>query len=239
MKENSKLPTIVRLTALIATVTLPLTTVSAASPVGVDGALGAEWSGITPASVTYNAAAPVGNFGTPGTENHVVAYDIYARADASYVYGLFLASPAVDAAPVNFVNLYLDTNPFVVSGSDVGFELLNDRAFKPGVPGYYTGLSTLGMVLAQVTGGIEFAMPWSYFLTDPQGIGFPTLSGANNDLRFQLSQSFGYSVAGGAAGYGTARLGLVEVPETGTLGACSAFAAFAAGLGAYRMRRKH
>jgi len=105
--------------------------------------------------------------------------------------------------------------------------------------GYYPGLSTVGLVLAQVTGGIEFAMPWNYFLNDPQGIGFPTISGANRFLRFHLSQAFGYSVVGGEAGYGTARLGLVELPEIGALGACSAFAAFAVGLGAYRMRRNH
>ena len=209
-----------------------------AAQVGVDGILGSEWSSTTATSVLYNASAPQGNFGTPSNLNHTVAYDIYLRSDNSYVYGLLKANPAGTGNDAwttgnNFANLYFSTNPFGLGGSgsgSIGFELQNDRAFKPGGSGYLSGsLSSLGFVTVLNPGTdysttgvgtiIEFAMPWTYFYSDPQSAPFVPITGVNNALRLNLSQSFGYSVAGGQGDYGNNRLGLVTapVPEPMTL----------------------
>jgi hypothetical protein len=66
-------------------------------PVGVDAVLGAEWTGVTASVVQHNAAAPVGNFGTPTSENHQVAYRVYTRNEGAYVYGLFQAAPSLSS----------------------------------------------------------------------------------------------------------------------------------------------
>ena len=64
-------------------------------------------------------------------------------------------------------------------------------------------------------------MPFSYLETDPQNVGFNKLTAADPDLVLRLSQSFGYSVAGGAT-YGVDRLGVIvarfapSVPEPAT-----------------------
>lgn len=221
--------------------------------VGVDGVLGAEWSSTTPTSVLYNAAAPLGNFGTPTNQNHTVAYDIYLRSDSTYVYGLLKANPAGSgndgwSTANNFANLYFSTNPFGYAGTasgSIGFELLNDKAFKPGVAGYLPGnLSSFGLVTAlnagsDYSGGgqgavIEFALPWNYFYSDPQAAPFAPITATNNALRLNLSQSFGYSVAGGNADYGTNRLGVLTapVPEPASI------AALGLGILALKRRRK-
>lgn len=221
----------------VSALALGLAGISAAQ-VGVDGVLGSEWSSTTATSVLYNPTAPVGNFGTPSNLSNTVAYDIYLRSDNSYVYGLLKANPAGSGndgwtTANNFANLYFSTNPFGLGGSgsgSIGFELQNDRAFKPGGSGYLSGsLSSLGFVTVLNSGTdysgtgvgsiIEFAMPWSYFYSDPQSAPFVPITGVNNALRLNLSQSFGYSVAGGATDYGTNRLGVVyaPVPEPMTL----------------------
>lgn len=126
--------------------------------------------------------------------------------------------------------MYFSTNSFGLGGAgsgSIGFELQNDRTFKPGGAGYISGsLASLGFVTVTVNGTeyinggaatvVEFAMPWSYFTTDPQSAPFVPVDGINNKLRLNLSQSFGYSVAGGDADYGSNRLGVLTysaVPE--------------------------
>jgi hypothetical protein len=209
-----------------------------ASPVGVDGVLGAEWAGFTPKQVGFSPSAPVGNFDAPTNLNHVAPYSIYLRSDANFVYGLVTVAPG-DAAAVAglvFANLYFDTNPFTASGSDLGIEVTNARAFRPGLPGY-SDLTGTGFEFATSATGVEFALPLSYLRTDPQGVGFPAIGPGNSFLRLNLSQSFGYSVAGGQADYGTERLGLLNlspVPEPAT---CVVFAAMLGGLG-LRLRRR-
>lgn len=226
----------------------------ATAQVGVDGSYGSEWSGVTPASVLYNSAAPTNNFGTPTNQNHTVAYDVYLRSDASYVYGLLQTKPAGAGQDsydptLSFTNLYFSTNPFGLGGSgsgSIGFELQNDRAFKPGVAGYLSGsLASLGFVVANHAGSsyanggeaaaVEFAIPWTYFTTDPQSAPFVPIDTTNNQLRLNLSQSFGYSVAGGDSAYGSNRLGVVTysaVPEPATM------AALGLGVAAMIRRRK-
>lgn len=212
---------------------------AAISTAQVDGVRGAEWTGVTATSVLYDAGAPVSNFGTPTNKNHTVAYDIYLRSDSTNVYGFLESKPAgagVDSydASLAFSNLYFSTNPYGLAGAtngSIGFELQNDRAFKPGVAGYLAGsLSSLGFSIVTVPGTsyanggaasvVEFSMPWSYFTSDPQAAPFALIDGTNNKLRLNLSQSFGYSVAGGDADYGANRLGVVTyqaVPEPASM----------------------
>lgn len=181
-----------------------------AGPVSIDGIIGAEWAGATLKTVSYDSAASTGNFGTPGTTNHQTAYDIRTRGDGNFVYvGL---SSASSTGGLDFANLYFDTNPS--TGSDVGFEVTNNRAFKPGVPGYYNytpgaGFSGIEWSLNTAPTGstLEFAVPVSFFTSDPLGIGFPQ---AVDKVQLRLSQTFGYSVAGGSS-FGSDRLGEVSV----------------------------
>jgi hypothetical protein len=201
---------------------LLLASAASQAQVGVDGAFGAEWAGVAPKSVAYSASAALSNFAAPSNENHVVAYDIYLRSDTTFVYGLFQTKPAglgldnYDPG-FGFNNISLDTDPLVSAAPDVGFELQNNRAFKSGV--LYNNLDAFGLVYritmgtTYANGGlptvVEFAMPWSYFKTDPQGIGFPLVSVASPYLQLQRSQSFGYSVAGGPT-YGPTLLGRLD-----------------------------
>ena len=185
---------------------------SIAGPISVDGVIGAEWSGATVKHVLFNPTAPTGNFGAPTNENSEVGYDIFTRADAAYVY-VGLQTITNYSPGLNFANLYFDTNPG--TGSDIGFEVNNERAFLPGVAGSFNYTAAGSDIHFAVTNGsattptvLEFATPWSFFKTDPLGMGFPV---ATNSVQLRLSQSFGYSVAGGAT-YGADRLGTVVQP---------------------------
>jgi len=198
--------------------------------VGIDGNLGTEWSGANMVSVEFNAAAPTSNFGTPTNENHLVAYDIYTRSDAAWIYVMVQMNEAnggsaAAGSAVFGSNLYFDTDPENGNGSDLGFEVTNNRAFTPGVPGYNTvGLDLTNYQWASSLDSIEFALSWNYLMTDPGAMGFGT---PTDSVVLRLSQSFGYSVAGGAT-YGDDRLGRFEaVPEPGTmiLGALAGIAA--------------
>lgn len=178
-----------------------------AAPTGVDGVIGAEWGAPT-ASVAYDPGAPLGNFGTPGTTNHNVAYDIYLRSDGAYVYGAVKALGSTGG--LDFANIYFNVDALPGPGSDLGVEVTNDRFFIPGGAGYTA--DTLGLLTYAIGAGvIEFAVDWSVFLDDVYGMGFNTAI-PGSKLLMSLSQSFGYSVAGGPP-YGPDRLGAVTVPD--------------------------
>lgn len=182
----------------IAILALPLSAL--ASPIGVNGKLGAEWNGITPVSISANANAAVGNFSTPGTQN-AAAYNIYTRDDGNYFYVLVTTTDS--SAPV-FSNLYLDTIASTPgTGSNLGFEVTNDRAFIPGVGGYFTpGSSDFTFATGNDNGttGITTAISNNFFLTDPLHMGFATTPDGTL-VSLHLSQSFGYSVVGGGGNY--------------------------------------
>ncbi|MFO0963664.1 MAG: PEP-CTERM sorting domain-containing protein [Phycisphaerales bacterium] len=199
-----------------------------AGAVGIDGSIGAEWTGANVAHVYYNPGAATSNFGSPTNQNASVAYDIYTRQDASYMY-IGLATDVAQggsADGVNFANLYIGNSTV---GSYVGFEVTNDRAFTPGSPGYYglAGLvgtadevfwaaGDLGLGLNKT---IEIAIPWSFMVSNPLGMGGWQALNPGDSLQLRLSQSFGYSVAGGSAYYGPDRLGsfTYPVPAPGAL----------------------
>lgn len=204
-----------------------------AAPVSVDGTIGAEWGSPT-ATVALDTGAAQNNFGAPGTTNHNVAYSIYLRSDGTYLYGAVAASGPTNS--LDFANIYLNVDGLPGPGSDLGIEVTNDRFFRPGLPGYTSDSSNL-LTFSSGTGVIEFALEWSMLTDDPYGMGFNTATPGGN-LFMSLSQSFGYSVAGGTS-YGDNRLGNVTVPqavpEPGTL---ALFGLAMLGVGAVRRSRK-
>jgi hypothetical protein len=181
----------------------------AAGPVGIDGSIGSDWAGVTPVHVGFNASAPEGNFGSPGTTSDTVGYNLYVRDDGSYYY---IGAKADSTASLKFANYYLGNN---TDTSYLGFEVENQRAFVPGVSGYYnytpgsTGIVFADNFVAGSGDTIEFAVPNTFFSTNPLGI--PTLPNSNTDMELRLSQTFGDSVAGGVANYGPLDLGTASV----------------------------
>jgi hypothetical protein len=180
-----------------------------AGPVSVDGTIGAEWAGASVKSALFNAAAPTSNFGAPTNENHQVAYDIYTRGDGDYVYVGLQSSGSTGT--LDFANLYFDTNPAAGDGSDMGFEVTNERAFVAGGAGYYdytpAGQDIHFALSSGATSTLEFAVPVSFFTSDPLAMGNPL---STDKVQLRLSQTFGYSVVGGAS-YGADRLGVVSL----------------------------
>lgn len=183
-----------------------------ASPTSIDGNLGAEWAGVPVVNVTHDAAAPNGNFGSPGPTTAGASYLIQVRDDGMYYYvGLKVTGDAA-SSPGNFANLYFDTNPLAKDGSDIGFEVTNNRFFVPGGDGTYFDASPYMSYNASTPGTIELAIVNSFF-TSPANAGSGSYPAATGDVVLRLSQSFGFSVAGGAT-YGATRLGSADVSAT-------------------------
>ena len=191
-----------------------------AGPIGVDGIRGVEWAGVVPTFIPHIDGSPTGNFQAPSPGTDAVGYNIYLRSDSSFIYGFFETLPAlggISGGP--FANIYFATNPSVLS-STLGFEVgANHDAFIPGATGSNVSVAPfLTLATSSSPSALEFALPISFFTTDPLGMGFPKSTEGRIILR--LSQSFGLSVAGGAS-FGPDRLGSISlapsVPEPGTL----------------------
>ena len=177
-----------------------------------DAVLDGMGFGLPSATVLYDPAAPTSNFGSPGPTTSGAGYNIYTRGDSTYAYVLLQQSGTGTSAGT-FANLYFGTGATAMNGSDLGFEVNNSDVFSPGGSSTTSTVGT-GISFATLNNGtsIEFAVPFSYFENDPQHIGFSTTSAANPDIILRLSQTFGYSVAGGAT-FGPDRLGLIVDPE--------------------------
>jgi hypothetical protein len=217
----------------------PLLHPSAAAAITVDGVLDPEF-GAPSAIVGYDPGAPDSNFGSPTNLAKDVGYSIYVSADAGFWYGYFLANPAGGGSAVaSFANLYFDMDPANNNGSDIGFELSpgNQDVFIPGIAGSNT--TTSDILVAVLGNAIEVGIPLSYFTGPFDSLPYyPGHDFATDSLVLRLSQTFGYSVAGGDT-YGPDRLGAVTlaaaVPEPLTV---SIFAAGLIGAAAFRRRRK-
>ena len=165
-----------------------------ASPVGVDGTLGSEWAGVTAVSVALDPSAPISNFGAPSVGVTNVGYSVYLRGDANYLYGAVVSDGNTNG--LNFANLYFDVNH--AGHSNFGIEVTNGDSFQPGGPGGFDISAYLAV--AQSAGDIdhviEFALSWDYLTGNPDGY-LPTGLDLTSGVQLRLSQSFGYSVAGG------------------------------------------
>lgn len=189
----------------------------------VDGDYDAAYGAAT-ATVAYDPTAPDSNFGAPTNASKYLAYSIYLNASGGNVYGYLRADPTPGGASAGtFANLYFDLDPANNNGSDIGFELGAGGAneFVAGVG----GTVALGDVMTAVSAdqlGFEFVIPNHYFTGPTAGLDFSgiTFTTPGGDITLRLSQSFGYSVAGGAS-YGPDRLGgltLSTVPEPASWG---------------------
>ena len=108
--------------------------------------------------------------------------------------------------------MYFDIDPQNGNGSDIGFEITNGRAFVAGVDGYAPVATSFAN---GANGSIEFSIPNSYFTAPISGLeanysGGQQFATTGSDVTLRLSQSLGYTVAGGAT-FGPNRLGSVEI----------------------------
>ncbi|HEU4968159.1 PEPxxWA-CTERM sorting domain-containing protein [Sphingomonas sp.] len=178
--------------------------------ISVDGTLDADYGAAT-ATVLYNPAAPTSNFGTPTNENHTTSYDIYGTIQGDNLYGFWQATPDQqgETNAGNFVNLYLDTDPDSSPGSDLGFQITSQRAFKPSTG---QNVAATDVQFAIGTNAVEFLIPLAYLRNGVTGLSdFSEFVAPGGRFTFRLSQAFGYSVAGGAT-YGDNRLGSFVMP---------------------------
>jgi PEP-CTERM motif len=181
----------------------------------VDGLQDSDYDTAT-ASVSHDPNAAAGNFGAPGNTTAGAAYDIFLTSQGGFVYGLLKITGNAGESAGAFANLYFGNS----SRSTIGFEITNGNAFMPGVAGSFLPMGNSPLMYSYAISpdrqGIEFALAESFFL-GPLAVGAGFAKG--DQLILRLSQSFGYSIAGGAS-YGDDRLGAVTlsgaVPEPST-----------------------
>ena len=187
----------------------------------VDGYYDAAY-GAAKSTVAYDPGAPDSNFGSPTNASKYIGYSIFLAEDAGSVYGYLRADgPLASVGP--FANVYWDLDPGNSNGSDLGFEL-SSGAQNVFIPGRSPTLAIGGITVATSADqlGVEFAIPDAYFEAALPGLSYYAgrdLALPGGKITLRLSQSFGYSVAGGAT-YGDDRLGAVTlsgaVPEPAT-----------------------
>lgn len=185
---------------------------------------GTEYAGGSTATVQTNSAAPTSNFGAP-TDQSTAGYTINLLDSSGSLYGLVSQTGGSSAGP--FTNLYFDLDSATRSGSDLGFEISAGgvRAFIPengtnvllAAGLFNVAVSTVGDLT-----NVEFRLDNSLFNSAIAGLTYnPAVTFSGNN-RLNLSQSLSYSVAGGQAFYGSARLGtfstaaVAAVPEPAT-----------------------
>ena len=214
---------------------------------GLDGVIGADWAGYTAKQVLYSDAALNGNFGTPDNIAQPTGYEIFMRRDANWVYTALRTTGGRNSGGLLFANLYyglrFGAGPYgSTGGSTISFEVANDRAFLAGGACCFNdNASNLIQYATSSTGGVdifESAINLTAFTGNALGVTGYTFDPSAVGIRLNLSQSFGFSVAGGAS-YGDDRLGFVSlstVPEPSTY---ALMAAGLAAIGLAKRRRRH
>lgn len=158
--------------------------------------------------VAYNPSAPTSNFGSPTNANNETAYTVRTGADSTNFYVDVTATPPPGATVDQFSNIYIGGPKF----SGIVIEVTNDRFQNTGSGGPYYSLAGTGYTYNASTNDISFALPFSFLETDPDNAGFSKVN-PGDLIRVSLSQSFGYSVAGGSTYYDpVTRLGAQIVP---------------------------
>ncbi len=214
-------------------------TISTANAIVVDGVLDAGY-GASQSTVIYDPAAPTGNFQSATNASNTVGYNIYLTDQAGTLYGFLQGGPGTS---LPFANLYFGLNHDQVNGSIFGFELgsANPDAFTPGAGGSVPAPATQ---FVAVGNNIEFAIPNSYFEGGLTGLANTTYAQNGDIITLRLSQSLGYSVAGGSTFYDVnTRLGEVVLADVSATPLPAALPLFASGLGAmgfigWRKKRK-
>lgn len=180
---------------------------SAHAAIGIDGVLDSAYGAPT-AVVGYDPAALTSNFGQdashpPGANSNAIGYSIYLTSDANNVYG-FLQASGQGAAVGPFANLYFDVDPGNGASPDIMFEVTNAQGKILGAPSF-TPVPITYFASGDI---IEFSIPDAVFTAGALDDG--------DQIYLRLSQSFGYSVAGGSTfgpnGLGSVTLG-GAVPE--------------------------
>lgn len=158
--------------------------------------------------VGYNPNAPTSNFGSPTNQNNETAYTVRTGEDNTYFYVDVTATPPGGATVDQFSNIYVGGPKF----SGIVIEVTNNRFQNTGSGGPYYSLMGTGYSYTALTNDIAFALPFSFLETDPDNAGFTKVN-PGDLIRISLSQSFGYSVAGGSTYYDpVTRLGAQIVP---------------------------
>lgn len=218
--------------AILAASIAALFVANSAQAITVDGVLDSDY-GQAKSSVGYDPAAPTSNFGTPTGFSNALPYDIYLKEQGGTVFGFLQVTGTGGDTIGSLANLYFGPS----NGSTIGFEINNQRAFTPGVSGY---VEAPLLAFVPTATGLEFSIPDAYFTGGLDGLGATGLS-AGSQVYLRLSQAFGYSVAGGAATYGSERLGSVTLSATAVPGPIAGAGLIPlAGLGAawFARRRK-
>jgi hypothetical protein len=211
------------LTAVVAALVLSGASASASAAIIVDGNYDSDY-GAAKATVTFAPGTPEANFATPTPFTDNVTYSLFSRDVGGSYYGFLKAIGPTGG--LSFANLYFDIDPANGNGSDIGVEVTNSRVFVAGGPaGEYAPAPGFSFVVSADGTGIEFKIANSFFMGPVAGLTyFPgqQFAPAGGDVVLRLSQSFGYSVGGGAL-YGDNRLGRVTlvgaaaVPEPSTV----------------------
>jgi hypothetical protein len=210
----------------------------------VDGTVSSGEYGVPTATVATDPGAPTSNFGTPGN-SATAGYDIYLNDTNDTLYGAVMQTGGTSAGP--FSNLYFDIDPLTGSGgSELGIEVNNKRGFVAGTSDYFDLSSALDFSSGTI-GGVtttEFSIDNSVFrdfIAGAVALGYFGPGGYTaQDVRLNLSQSLGYSVAGGSS-YGAARLGTFSVAaSTAAVPEPATWAMILVGFGAvgYSLRRR-
>ena len=160
--------------------------------------IGLAVSAAAQTTVPCNSSGCIASITTPN-----VSYTLTTSDDGTNFYNTFTTS---STNALDFANIYFDTNVGQAgeNGSNLGFEITNDRAFIPGVNGVYYDLSKTGVTFTDVLMGntrtISLITPNSFFLNDPTGIPFAkTLPGG--EVTVHYSQAFDYTFVGGSNNY--------------------------------------